>query len=136
METVPAARPRPAMICASSPPKMADDDRLLVETRDDGLHVVRDVGYRGAGERVGVGVRRLVRGLIARPVDGDRGVTLGLKALSPAVPALCQQPEAVDEDDGLAPGGIGGGNLGRFTFSDGAAVHLGLPRRGSGGPRS
>jgi hypothetical protein len=31
----------------------------------------------------------------------------------------------VDEDDRLTAGGIGGGNLGRFAFSDVAAGHLG-----------
>jgi hypothetical protein len=100
--------------------RVAHQHGLAVEAGDDLRDVVGDVGDRRTGEGLVVAAGGLHRGGVPRPVDGDGRVPLRLEALAPRVPAARQQPESVDEHDGLAARLVGGGDLGRLAGGDGA----------------
>jgi hypothetical protein len=85
---------------------VADDRRLLVEFADHLGVVVGDLADRLAGEHLGVLVRFGDRLRVVRPAGGERRVAGRVEHLGPAVPAARQQPQAVDEHDGRAPGRV------------------------------
>src|SRR6185312_6067782 len=84
-----------------------DDGGLLVERADDVAEVVGDLADRLAGEDLGVLLGLADRLGVVGPAGGDGDVAGLLEDAGPAIPAAGQQPQAVDEDDGLKAALVG-----------------------------
>ena len=104
-----------------------DDRRLALQPADHRGEVVGDLSDGLVGEDLGVGVGLLDRVGVVGPAGRERRVAGLLEDRRPAVPAAGQQPEAVDEDDGLQPGLVGTIDL--------LGLVLGDDRRGGVGGR-
>jgi hypothetical protein len=115
---------------------MADDRGLLVEALDDLVEVVGDLADRLMGEGLGV-LFGLGDGVgVVGPARGQRHVTGPFEDRGPAVPAVRQEPEPVDEDDRLFPRRVCFLDLLRLVLGDRRCCHARSPSFGLGLYRS
>ena len=102
--------------------RVADDRRLLVESLDHLLVVVGDLADRLVREHLRMRVR-LFGGLgVVGPARGSGRVSSLLEDFPPPVPAVGEQPKAVNEDDRLLAAGIGLRDVLHLVLGDGAVV--------------
>src|SRR5258707_791067 len=110
---------------------MTDEGRLLVESTDDLLEVVRDLADGLVREDLGMRVCLGHSLGIVRPAGSECGIAGLLEDHRPAIPTAGQQPEAMNEDYGLSPGRIGIFDLLHLMLGD--CLRLRLRRMGCGG---
>ena len=87
---------------------VAHDDGWLIQLAYDALQVLDDPGDGQSLDRGGVLVERLHLDLKAWVGGGENAVALALVALDPVLPAAGGHPEAVNQDDGVRGGRVGG----------------------------
>ena len=97
---------------------MADDRRLSLQAADDLLGVIRDLTDGLVREDFGMRVRFGDRRRIIGPAGRQRGEPSFLEHRRPSIPAARQQPESVNEHDGLKSGRVRAIDLLRFVIGD------------------
>src|SRR5205823_13338727 len=102
--------------------RVPDDRRLLVESLDHLLVVVSNLADRLVCQQLRMRLR-LFGGLwVVGPAWGSGRVSSLLEDFPPPVPAVGEQPKAVNEDDRLPAAGVGLLDVLHLVLGDGAVV--------------
>jgi hypothetical protein len=88
--------------------RVAHDDRRALQLAYDALQVLDDGGNRQRLDRGGILAQRLYLDFQTGVGWGEHAVAAALVALDPLLPAARGHPEAVDQDDGVRSGLVGG----------------------------